>query len=56
MGRRQVGDKRVGVELYDHDGDMGNDFNAFENVNIADKETVLVEKLREQLHAAFKKD
>lgn len=49
-----IWDKRVGVELYDHQGDMGDDFNTFENVNIADKETELVEMLREQLHAAFK--
>ena len=44
-----------GVELYNHDGDDGTDFDAFENVNLASqpkyKETV--KELSQQLHSAF---
>ena len=49
-------DKQVGVELYSHVGDTGNDFDAFENENIASKEPDLVKKLSEQLHQIFQKN
>jgi arylsulfatase A-like enzyme len=43
----------LGRELYNHTGDGENNFDAFENVNIADTEKELVDQLSKLLHALF---
>ena len=44
-----------GVELYDHRGDRGNDFNAWENANLAHDPTYAseVQLLAAQLRTSF---
>ena len=46
----------VGRELYDHRNDKENDFDAFENVNIADRDSAVVKELSKQLRMIFAKD
>lgn len=41
----------AGVELYDHRGDDGTDFDAVENVNVAAQNPDIVAALSGQLHA-----
>jgi hypothetical protein len=41
----------AGVELYDHRGDNGTNFDATENVNVAKQNTDIVAALSKQLHA-----
>jgi len=41
----------AGVELYDHRGDGGTDFDATENVNVAKQNAGVVAQLAKQLHA-----
>lgn len=41
----------AGVELYDHRGDDGTDFDAVENVNVAAQNPDVVAALSGQLHA-----
>lgn len=45
-------DHLVGRELYDHQGDDGRDFDAYENVNVADQHQDLVQQLSAMLHTA----
>lgn len=46
----------VGRELYDHLGDMGDDFNAFENKNIVNEDVQTADTLHAALHAQFNND
>ncbi|XP_062507887.1 iduronate 2-sulfatase-like [Corticium candelabrum] len=45
----------VARELYDHQGDDGNDFNAFENENIAESQPEIVKELSLKLRNIFSK-
>ena len=45
-------DHLVGRELYDHHGDDGRDFDAYENVNTADQNPDIVAQLSSMLHEA----
>lgn len=49
-------DNVLGKELYDHQGDTENDFDAFENDNLAETETELVKELSKQLQDIFSKN
>ena len=52
---RPIWDVTAGVELYDHRGDDGTDFDAYENENIANHTEVQadVERLEAALRARF---
>jgi hypothetical protein len=43
----------VARELYNHTGDSNVDFDAFENINVAEQNPDIAATLSEQLHAAF---
>ena len=45
--------RQVGRELYDHHGDDELDFDAFENVNVANENPDVVAELSELLHHAI---
>ena len=47
--------ENIGVELYDHQGDTENDFDAYENVNIAESQPDLVKEFSSKLHELFSK-
>ena len=48
----------IATELYDHRGDDGRDFNAWENVNLAQEPALapIVSRLRAALAAQFSQD
>lgn len=50
-----IWDRLLGVELYDHAGDEGTNFDAFENTNLAKQSEFsdVVKQLSGQLHSAF---
>jgi len=54
-GLRPNWDVNAGVELYDHRGDDGTDFDATENVNVASANPKVVAALSKQLHALVAK-
>ncbi|XP_062507937.1 iduronate 2-sulfatase-like [Corticium candelabrum] len=43
----------IGKELYDHQGDEENDFDAFENENVAEKEEEVAKELSKMLRESF---